>query len=135
GKLLLYLGPDRVVWGTDCVFNGIPQTQIEAFRTFQIPEALRAEFGYPAITPEVRAKIFGLNGAAVYGVDPSATRYAVADDDVDRLRTAYLHDRRLVPVPDPRLYEGPRTRRAFFAHLAREEHDRSLARAIRYRRS
>ncbi|HTV17162.1 MAG TPA: amidohydrolase family protein, partial [Polyangiaceae bacterium] len=135
GKLLLHLGPDRVVWGTDCVFNGIPQTQIEAFRAFQIPEAMQAEFGYPAITPEVRAKIFGLNGAAVYGVDPSATRYAVADDDVDRLRSAYLFDRRLVPVPDPRWYEGPRTRSAYFAHVAREEHERGLARAQRYRKS
>src|SRR5690606_4976241 len=48
GKLLLYLGPDRIVWGTDCVFNGIPQTQIEAFRAFQIPEAMQAELGYPA---------------------------------------------------------------------------------------
>jgi predicted TIM-barrel fold metal-dependent hydrolase len=135
GKLLLYLGPERIVWGTDCVFNGIPQTQIEAFRAFQIPEALQAEFGYPAITPDVRAKIFGLNGARVYGVDPAATRYAVADDDVDRLRSAYLDDRRQVPVPDPRRYEGPRTRRAFFAHLAREQHERQLARALRYRKS
>jgi predicted TIM-barrel fold metal-dependent hydrolase len=134
GKLLLYLGPDRIVWGTDCVFNGIPQAQIEAFRAFQIPEALQAEFGYPALTPEVRAKIFGLNAAAVYGVDPAATRYSVADDDVDRLRTAYLHDRRLVPVPDPARYEGPRTRREFLAHVAREKHERELARAVRYRK-
>ena len=73
--------------------------------------------------------------AAVYGVDPAATRYSVADDEVDRLRSAYLHDRRLVPVPDPALYEGPRTRRAFFAHLAREEHERELARARRFRKS
>lgn len=71
----------------------------------------------------------------MYGVDPAATRYAVADDEVDRLRTAYLHDRRLVPVPDTLRYEGPRTRRAFFAHLAREEHEKRLARALRYRKS
>jgi predicted TIM-barrel fold metal-dependent hydrolase len=135
GKLLLYLGPDRILWGTDCVFNGVPQAQIEAFRAFQIPEALQAQFGYPAITPELRAKIFGLNGAAAYGVDPAATRYSVADDQVDRLRSAYLYDRRLVPVPDPARYEGPRTRRAFFAHLAREEHERELTRALRFRKS
>jgi predicted TIM-barrel fold metal-dependent hydrolase len=134
GKLLRYLGPDRIVWGTDCVFNGVPQAQIEAFRAFQIPEALQAEFGYPALTPDIRAKIFGLNGAAVYSVDPALTRYSVADDEVDRLRSAYLHDRRLVPVPDPALYEGPRTRRAFFAHVAREEHERELTRALRFRR-
>jgi predicted TIM-barrel fold metal-dependent hydrolase len=109
GKLLSTLGPDRVVWGTDCVFNGVPQAQIAAFRTFQIPEAMQAEFGYPAITPEVRAKIFGLNAAAVYGVDPALTRYAISDDDVSRLRTAYLQDPSSVPGVDPRMYEGPRT--------------------------
>ena len=89
----------------------------------------------PAITPDVRAKIFGLNGARVYGIDPAATRYAVAEDDVDRLRRAYLYDRRLVPVPDPRWYEGPRTRRAYYAHAAREEHEREQARAVRFRKS
>ena len=128
GKLLVHLGPDRIVWGTDCVFNGIPQTQIEAFRAFQIPEAMQAEFGYPAITPEIRAKIFGLNAARVYGVDPALTRYAITDDEVDRLRTAYLQEPGLVPPVDPRLYEGPRTRRAYLAHAARERWEAQLAR-------
>ncbi len=131
GKLLLYLGPDRIVWGTDSVFNGIPQSQIAAFRVFQIPEAMQAEFGYPAITPEIRAKIFGLNAAAVYGIDPSLTRYAIVNDDVDRLRTAFLQDPRQVPVPDPRKYEGPRTRREYLAHLALENQEKLIARARR----
>jgi uncharacterized protein len=134
GKLLLHLGPDRILWGTDSVFNGVPQAQITAFRMFQIPEAMQAEFGYPAITPEVRAKIFGLNAARVYAVDPELTRYAVADDDVDRLRAAFLEDPRLVPVPHPERHEGPRTRRAFLAHRAREQHDALLLRP-RSRRS
>jgi uncharacterized protein len=137
GKLLSTLGPDRVVWGTDCVFNGVPQAQIAAFRTFQIPEAMQAEFGYPAITPEVRAKIFGLNAAAVYGIDPALTRYAISDDDVSRLRAAYLQDPSSAPGVDPRMYEGPRTRREYLAHLARERHEKDLTRAVRssFRRS
>ncbi len=129
GKLLLHLGPERVIWGTDCVFNGIPQTQIAAFRVFQIPEALQAEFGYPALTGETRAKIFGLNAAAVYGVDPSLTRYVIEDDAVDRLRSAYLEDPTLVPMPDPRKYEGPRTRHEFMALVAREKLERKSERA------
>jgi hypothetical protein len=131
GKLLLYLGPERIVWGTDCVFNGVPQTQIAAFRMFQIPESMQSEFGYPALTAEVRTRIFGLNAAEVYGVDPAATRYSIAEDDVGRLRTAYLDDRGSVPVPDRRIYEGPRTRREFMALLAREKRTRMLARAAR----
>ncbi len=129
GKLLLHLGPERIIWGTDCVFNGVPQTQIAAFRLFQIPEAMQAEFGYPALTTEARARIFGLNAAEVYGVDPAATRYAIANDDVDRLRTAFLQDPSLVPMPDRRHYEGPRTRRAFLALLAKEKQEKLTARA------
>jgi uncharacterized protein len=131
GKLLAFLGPDRIVWGTDSVFNGNPQTQIAAFRTFQIPEAMQAEFGYPAITPEIRAKIFGLNAAAVYGVDPSLTRYAIENDDVARLRTAFLEEPGRSPAVDPRIYEGPRTRREYLALVAREQHEKELARARR----
>jgi len=131
GKLLLYLGPERIVWGTDCVFNGVPQSQITALRMFQIPESLQSEFGYPALTAETRARIFGLNAADVYGVDPAAVRYSIADDEVDRLRSAFLQDPRSVPLPDQRIYEGPRTRREFMALLAREKHARMAARAAR----
>jgi predicted TIM-barrel fold metal-dependent hydrolase len=120
GKLLLHLGPERILWGTDCVLNGNPQEQIEAFRAFQISEQMQADHGYPAITDEIKRKIFGLNAASVYGVDPTATRYVIANDDVSRLRLSYLDDPRSVPMPDPREYEGPRTRREFLALLARE---------------
>jgi uncharacterized protein len=131
GKLLRALGPERIVWGTDCVFNGIPQAQIEAFRAFQISEQMQAQFGYPALTPEIKARILGLNGAEVYGVDPSLVRYAIANDDVERLRSARLDDPRSVPLPDPSRYEGPRTRAQFFALLRREQRAEQLARSPR----
>jgi hypothetical protein len=117
------------VWGTDCVFNGVPQSQIAAFRAFQIPESLQAEFGYPALSAEAKRRIFGLNGAEVYGIDPTSVRYSIADDDVDRLRAAFLDDPAAVPLPDPRTYEGPRTRRQFLALLRREKHEKELSRA------
>lgn len=116
GKLLLTLGEDRIVWGTDSVFTGSPQEQIVAFRAFQIPEALREQHGYPALTDAIRRKIFGLNAAEVYGVDPAAMRCAIQDDDLSRLRAAYRADPRAVPVPAERSY-GPRTRREFLAFL------------------
>jgi uncharacterized protein len=122
GKLLLYLGPERILWGTDSVFNGVPQLQIVPFRAFTIPEAMQAAYGYPAITDEVRRKIFGLNAADAYGVDIDAVRYRVAEDDVTGLRTAYRSDPRSVPTPHPREYEGPRTRREFLAFLAQQQH-------------
>jgi predicted TIM-barrel fold metal-dependent hydrolase len=120
GKLLVALGPDRILWGTDCVYNGVPQSQIAAFRMFQIPVAMQDQFGYPEITPEIRAKIFGLNAARIYGVDVAATRRAISADDVAGLRTAFLNDPNSVPVPDRRFYEGPRSRRQFLQLLKRD---------------
>ena len=60
GKLLKYVGEDRVVWGTDSIWFGTPQDQIQAMRTFQISEELQETHGYPALTDEIKAKIFGL---------------------------------------------------------------------------
>jgi hypothetical protein len=39
GKLVKYIGEDNVLWGTDSIWYGSPQDQIQAFRTFQISEA------------------------------------------------------------------------------------------------
>ena len=39
GKLFKYIGEDNVLWGTDSIWYGSPQDQIQAFRTFQIAEA------------------------------------------------------------------------------------------------
>jgi uncharacterized protein len=70
GKLLRYVGEDNVVWGTDCIFYGSPQDQIQALRSFHISEELQERYGYPRLTKEIKAKILGLNGARLYGVDP-----------------------------------------------------------------
>lgn len=120
GRLLAQIGPDRIVWGTDSVFTGNAQAQIDAMWMFNMPAAIAGM--YPAITPEVKRKILGLNGAAVYGVDPAAVRRAIKNDEVDRLRMAYLDDPRSVPMPHPRQFVGPRTRREFFALLRRDPH-------------
>ena len=41
GKLLKHVGEDNVLWGTDSIWYGSPQDQIQAFRTFQIADASR----------------------------------------------------------------------------------------------
>jgi uncharacterized protein len=70
GKLLKYVGEDNVLWGTDCLFYGSPQGQIQALRAFRITEAFQERYGYPRLSKEIKAKILGLNAARVYGVDP-----------------------------------------------------------------
>lgn len=108
GKLIVACGEDNVLWGTDSIWYGSPQDQIQAFRTFQISEALRERHGYPAITPALRSKIFGLNAARVYGLTPADVKRYTARDAVARRRAAYLDK----PDPHFRTY-GPKTRREF----------------------
>ncbi|HVU00357.1 MAG TPA: amidohydrolase family protein, partial [Polyangiaceae bacterium] len=86
GKLLKYLGEDNVVWGTDCIINGNPQSQIEVFRTLTIPQAMQDQYGYPALTDAVKAKIFGLNSAKLYGVDAEAQRCAITATALNQLK-------------------------------------------------
>ncbi len=69
GQLLKFMGPDRIVFGSDSVWYGSPQWQIEALWRFQIPEAMRRRYGYPELTPEVKRKILGLNSARLYGLN------------------------------------------------------------------
>jgi uncharacterized protein len=72
GKLLRALGPERIVWGTDCAWYGSPQPLIDAFRTFVIPEAMQEQFGYPALTPAVKERILSANAQALYGFTAAA---------------------------------------------------------------
>lgn len=70
GKLLRYVGEDNVLWGTDSIWYGSPQDQIQAFRAFAITATFQERYGYPELTPERKAKILGLNAAKLYGVEP-----------------------------------------------------------------
>ena len=98
GKLIKYCGEDNVLWGTDSIWYGSPQDQIQAFRTFQISSGLREKHGYAEMTPQLRAKIFGLNAAKVYGVTPVVHKASAERD------------------PHFMTY-GPKTRRDFFEFL------------------
>jgi predicted TIM-barrel fold metal-dependent hydrolase len=69
GKLLLAVGPERILWGTDSVWYGPPQALIDAFRTFTIPPSMQDRYGYPALTPAVKTAILGGNATRLYGVD------------------------------------------------------------------
>jgi hypothetical protein len=110
GKLLLHLGEDNILWGTDSIWYGSPQDQIQAFRAFQISPEFQERYGYPALTKAIKAKIFGLNAARVYGLDPAQLRPRLERDAVARERQAYRAQ------ADPNfLTYGPRTRREFLA--------------------
>jgi len=103
GKLLRHVGDKRVLWGTDSIWYGSPQDQIQAFRAFQISTAFQERYGYPALTPALKADVFGLNAAPVYGIDPATARRRADVDPLGRLRADYRED----PQPSFATY-GPR---------------------------
>ena len=74
-----------MLWGTDSIWYGSPQDQIQAFRTFQIAPELRAKHGYPEITPALRAKIFGLNATRAYEISAAEVK-STPRRDRDRAR-------------------------------------------------
>ncbi len=83
GQLVGGLGADHVVWGTDAVWTGAPQWQIEALRRLEVPEAMQKKHGLPALGAAdgpVKTAIFGMNSARLY-------RYPVpaADATPDKL--------------------------------------------------
>ncbi|NVL89337.1 amidohydrolase, partial [Escherichia coli] len=56
------LGYERVVWGTDAVWTGSPQWQIEALRRLEIPEDMQKKHGFKplgAADGPIKNMIFG----------------------------------------------------------------------------
>jgi len=86
GKLLAHVGEDNVLWGTDCLFYGSPQDQIQAMRAFNISEEFQHRYGYPQLTSELKAKILGLNGARLYGIEPVLDRCEFTRQELAEIR-------------------------------------------------
>lgn len=92
GQIVDAFGADHVLWGTDSIWWGTPQWQIEAMRRFTIPDAMIEKFGYAQLTPAVKEQIFGLNGARVFGVDVDAKRNEIPADYLSRMKMSYLQE-------------------------------------------
>ena len=95
GQLVNLMGPDRVVWGTDSVWYGSPQWQIEALRRLEIPEDMMKKQGWkiPLGGPnsEVKQKIFGLNSAQLYNLDLKMSQGpAFTADKLAAIKEEYL---------------------------------------------
>ena len=72
GILVKGLGSDHIVWGTDAVWTGAPQWQIEGLRRLEIPEDMQKKYGFKALDPTdgpLKTAIFGGNSARLYGLE------------------------------------------------------------------
>jgi len=90
GQLLMFKGPKHIVFGSDSLWYGAPQWQIEALWRFEIPEEIRERWGYPALDEDAKRNILGRTSAKLYGLEPRAgTAYrALPSDYANRITDA-----------------------------------------------
>jgi hypothetical protein len=92
GTLVNGLGSDKVIWGTDSVWYGSPQWQIEALRRLEVPEDLQEKYRYAplgAADGPVKSAIFSGNAARLYDVDVEASVGAISMDQISTVKAAY----------------------------------------------
>lgn len=109
GTLIKGLGYDHVFWGTDSVWYGSPQWQIEAFRRLEIPEDMQQKHGFAPLGPAdgpVKSAIFGYNAARFYRLDLRAAVETHERDGIAAIKAAYLE-------------EGPRRSNTAYGYIAR----------------
>jgi predicted TIM-barrel fold metal-dependent hydrolase len=91
GTLIKGLGANRVIWGTDSVWTGSPQWQIEGMRRLEIPEDMQKQHGFQplgAADGPVKQAIFADNGLRVFGYAKRAER--ARPDRFSRMKAEYL---------------------------------------------
>jgi predicted TIM-barrel fold metal-dependent hydrolase len=89
GQLVKGLGADHVVWGSDAVWTGSPQWQIEALRRLEIPEDMQKKYGLKplgAAEGPVKSAILGETNARLYKYD---RRAALLTDRVAMMKAEY----------------------------------------------
>src|SRR5262249_56869726 len=91
GALIKGMGADHVCWGTDSLWTGAPQWQIEALRRLEIPEDIQKKYGFEPLGPAngpVKSAILGGNSARLYGYSPKQ-QAAVLTDKVAYYKEIY----------------------------------------------
>jgi hypothetical protein len=91
GTLIRGLGADHVCWGSDAIWTGAPQWQIEALRRLEIPEDLQKKYGFQPLGPAdgpVKTAILGENNARLYKY-PMLQKTELAGDRFAQYRDTY----------------------------------------------
>ena len=95
GTLIKGLGDERVCWGTDAVWTGSPQWQIEGLRRLEIPEDMQKKYGFTplgAADGPVKTAIFGGNNAQLYNINPKRAELDLKSDRFAAMKQAYEKD-------------------------------------------
>jgi len=89
GQMIQTAGADHVLWGTDSIWGGSPQSQIVRLRRLKMKPEFMEKYKYPELTDAVKDQILGLNAAKLFGLDPKAKRKAIQADKLTQLREEY----------------------------------------------
>src|SRR5262249_37068794 len=92
GQMIQVAGADHILWGTDSIWGGSPQTQIVRLRRLKMTDELMNKYKYAPLTEQVKNQIFGLNAARLFGIDPKAKRQAIKTDRLTALREQLRND-------------------------------------------
>jgi uncharacterized protein len=95
GTLVKQMGADHIFWGSDSVWYGSPQWQIEALRGLEIPEDMQKKHGFAPLGPadgDVKNAIFGVNGARHYHLGLRAAMNDLPFDGIAKQKAAYLEN-------------------------------------------
>jgi hypothetical protein len=92
GQMIQVAGPDHILWGTDSIWNGSPQSQIERLRRMKIADDLVEKHGYPQLSAKAKDQILGLNAARLMGIDHAAARKAIKADKLSALKGERRYD-------------------------------------------
>ncbi|MGI9410873.1 MAG: amidohydrolase family protein [Hyphomicrobiaceae bacterium] len=89
GTLIKGMGVDHIVWGTDSVFYGSPQWQIEALRRLEIPEDMQKKHDFASLGAAdgfVKNAIFGHNSARLFNINLRADLDPMHNDGISQLK-------------------------------------------------
>lgn len=92
GQMIQTAGADHILWGTDSIWGGSPQSQIQRLRRLRMTDELMERWKYPQLTDEIKDGIFGLNAARLFNIDVKAQRNAIKADRLTQLRQEYERD-------------------------------------------
>jgi uncharacterized protein len=90
-NLLFWIGPDRIIWGTDFPI-WYPHWLLDDFMAFELPDDLKEEYGVD-LTDEIKQRIIGTNIARLYGIDIDSKLKTIANDEIAQRKQAYVASR------------------------------------------
>jgi hypothetical protein len=86
------LGADHVVWGTDAVWTGSPQWQIEGLRRLEVPEDMQKKYGFRPLGPAdgpIKNAIFSENSVKLYNFEEEKRKILSQHDKLAAIKADY----------------------------------------------